>query len=105
MRREVVAQLQQDRRENVLAILSNGGYLQSTKGLEARKTEIKQINQHYDDVVDEIMDPGRAEREQRQLEDNPVFAAGMRGLERLKWDSGFGGAAQQQIAQLQEQGL
>lgn len=36
------------------------------------------------------MDPGRAEREQRKLEDNPVFAAGIRGLERLKWDSGLG---------------
>lgn len=86
----------------MLAILSNGGYLQSTKGLEARKAEIRQINQHYDDVIDEIMDPGRAEREQRRLEDNPVFAAGIRGLERLKWDSGFAQAA---VAQLQEQGM
>lgn len=48
------------------------------------------------------MDPGKSQREQAALEANPLFAAGIAGLDRLKWD--FQGA-QMAAAQLREQGL
>lgn len=68
------------------ALLSNGGYLQSKEGLEARRQEIERLNGYFDEVIQEIQDPGKAEREQRELEANPLFSAGIRGLDRLKWD-------------------
>ncbi|MBA2725194.1 MAG: hypothetical protein H0U53_04320 [Actinobacteria bacterium] len=86
VRRTVVEELQGERRAQVRAILSNGGYFQSKEGLDARRTEIEEVNRHYDEVIDEIRDPGKAEREERAVQDNPLFAAGIRGLDRLKWD-------------------
>lgn len=82
--------------------MSNGGYLQSDKGIEARKAEIDHINQRFQEAIDNVMDPGKAEREQRALEENPLFAAGIRGLDRLRWD--FQGA-QQAARQLRSQGF
>lgn len=48
------------------------------------------------------MDPGKSEREQRMMEANPLFSAGMRGLDRLRWDFR---SAQQVASQLKEQGF
>lgn len=83
-------------------MLSNSAFLESNEGLRARTQEIDQINAHFEEIIGEILDPGKAEREQRQLEENPLFSAGIRGLERLKWE--FAGA-QQQAAELRAQGL
>lgn len=94
--------LQSERRAHIRAILSNGGYLQGDKTMEARRTELDQINEHYDKAVMKVMDPWRAYREQREFEENPLFAAGMRGLDRLKWDLQAGQVA---AAQLREQGF
>lgn len=89
----MVEDLQEERRATIRALRSNGGYLQSEKGLDALKQEIAQINEKFDEVIEHIMDPGKAEREQRELEENELFAAGMRGLDRLKWDMGHAGRA------------
>lgn len=76
--------------------------MQSKEGLEARTQEIERLNGYFDEVIEEIQDPGKAEREQRKLEANPLFSAGIRGLERLKWD--YIGA-QQKAEELRAQGL
>lgn len=68
--------------------MSNGGYFQSEKGLEARKQEMAKVNESFDQAIDNVMDPGKDAREQRMMEENPLFGAGIRGLERLKWDLG-----------------
>lgn len=62
--------------------MSNGTYLKSKEGLEARRQLIEGINDNYDEVIQNILDP----QPEINLEDNPLFAAGIRGLERFKWD-------------------
>lgn len=64
--------------------------------MNARKVEIERVNDHFNKTVAQIMDPGKEEREQRMLEENPLFAAGMRGLDNLKWE--FEG--QRQVAEI-----
>lgn len=86
VRREAILDLQAERRAQIRALLSNGGYLQSPEGIKVRSDEIEKINQHFDEIIEEIQDPGKAEREQRAIEENPLFSAGIRGLDRLKWD-------------------
>lgn len=98
----MLAELRSEQRAQVRAILSNGGYLQTEEGISARRDEIERLNAHFDSVIEHIQDPGKAEREQRELEENPLFAAGMRGLDRLKWE--FYGA-QQTAEQLRQQGI
>lgn len=84
------------------AILSNGGYFQVENGIEVRTQEIRQINEQYEDWIAEIMDPGKAEREQREIEESPMLMAGISGLDRLRWD--FMGAQQvrAQVHQIEE---
>lgn len=82
--------------------MANGGYFELKDGAQLQKDTIQQLNDHFDQAVDAILDPNKAEREQQELEDNPLFAAGMRGLERLKWDIE---AEAVMAAQLREQGL
>lgn len=48
------------------------------------------------------MDPGKNEREERAMRANPLFAAGISGLERLRWDLE---ATQRMTAELRERGL
>lgn len=102
MRREVIADLKAERQARIHAILSNGGYLQTKEGLDARKNEIEALNDHFNQAIELVMDPGREEREERAMRENPLFAAGIQGLERLKWDLR---ADQQMAAQLRERGL
>jgi DNA-binding ferritin-like protein len=80
-----------------LAILSNGGYLQSEQGVQGRKTEIEELNEHYDNLIESIRDPFKAEREREELMANPLMAAGMRGLDRLRWEMGNTAQTQEQI--------
>jgi DNA-binding ferritin-like protein len=97
VRNIVVDQLNEQRRQHILAILSNGGYLQSKEGPEARKSEIEGLNQHYDGLIDQIRDPFKAERERAELMADPLMAAGMRGLEKLKWEMGNTSQTQDQL--------
>jgi hypothetical protein len=83
----VVDQLQQERSAQIRAIMANGGFLQAgQEGLNYRKTEIERINNHFDKAVAFIMDPGKEEREQAMLEANPLFAAGIRAMDNLRWE-------------------
>lgn len=44
------------------------------------------INKDFDDARHRITDPGYEERAERQMMANPLFAAGIRNFERMKWD-------------------
>lgn len=44
------------------------------------------INQHFDEAIDAIMDPGKHEREMEKIRKDPLMSAGIRGFERLKWN-------------------
>jgi hypothetical protein len=70
--------------------------------MQVRQQEIERTNSHFDQIIENIQDPGKVEREQQALEENPLFSAGIRGLDRLKWD--YLGA-QQVAADLRAQGL
>lgn len=102
VRRQAIEAIRSERAEHIRAILSNGGYFQSDKAMAARKDEIERLNEHFDNALDAIMDPGKAAREAEELANNPLFAAGSRGLERLKWDLH---SKQVAAAQLKAQGL
>lgn len=102
MRRQTVDGLNEERRAHIRAILSNGGYLQAAEGPKIRQEEIAELNYQYDEIIDEIMNPGRAEAEDEEFRNNPLFAAGIRALDRAKWE--FGGAAAAQ-SNLESQGL
>jgi uncharacterized protein YicC (UPF0701 family) len=82
----MVEELNVERRAQIRAIISNGAYLQSKEGLQARKQEIEALNEEFDKLIDKILDPFKEKREQEELMANPLFAAGIRGFEKLKWD-------------------
>lgn len=65
--------------------MSNGGYLQSDEGSKARQQEIQQLEDHFDEILDQIFNPQPGV----DLADNPFMQAGEREVERLKWDLGF----------------
>ncbi len=74
------------------AIMSNGVYLESKEGIEARGKILAEIEEQFDNAVDRALG---VEVEEDNLEDNPMFAAGLRGLERLKWEYGWKKGEQQ----------
>lgn len=82
----MIAELQKERRDQIRALLTNSAYVESDEGISARKKLIDELNDHFDKAVDAILDPHKSEREDAALRANPLFAAGMRGLEKLKWD-------------------
>ena len=86
VKREVIAQINDGRQRQIAALNSNGGFLQTDEGIAAVKNLIEEVNAHADDLIDYIIDPERREREEREFRENPLFAAGTRGLERLKWE-------------------
>lgn len=102
VKRTVIDELRSEQRAQVRAVVSNGGYLQSEQGLNARKETIESINSQFNKMINNIQDPGKNEREDRALRENPLFAAGIRGLDRLKWD--FQGM-QENAMNLRAQGL
>lgn len=83
VRREVLDTLEQERRARVNAVFSNGGYLQGgEEGAKLRKKELEHIQQEFEEARDNILNPYR----EVDLEANPMYAAGMRQLDKLKWD-------------------
>lgn len=44
------------------------------------------INKDFDAAMREITDPGYEERKEREMMANPLFAAGVRNFERMRWD-------------------
>jgi hypothetical protein len=104
VRREILEELTAERQAHLRAVLSNGGFFQIKDGLDIRKNELERINRTFQEAIERVRDPGKEEREQRALESNPLFSAGIRGLERLKWDM-FGGQDPALIQRLQKQGM
>lgn len=86
----MVADLTADKNARVYAILSNGGYLQSDEGVKARQEELDNINEQFQEMVDQILDP----QPEVDLSENPFFERGMSGLDRLRWEM----EAQAQVA-------
>lgn len=83
VRREVVAQLDAEKRSKINAILANAAYLQGgQEALQGRKDEIDAITEAFNEMVDSILDP----QPEIDLESNPFFAAGARGLEKVRWE-------------------
>lgn len=87
VRREVIDELTAEKRSQIHAIMSNSAYLESKEGVELRREEIEVIEEHFAEMIAFVRDP-EPEPEER-LEDNPLFAAGMRGLDKLKWEYGL----------------
>lgn len=81
----MVAQIQDEKRSRMHAIYSNGGYLQTEDGLKARDEEIRVLEEQFDEMVKNILDP----EPEVDLSDNPFFAAGRRAVEKTKWDLGL----------------
>jgi hypothetical protein len=50
--------------------------------VQQREQVVRDINEHFDEMVQDILDP----QPEVDLSKNPFFAAGQAGLERLKWD-------------------
>lgn len=98
VKRIVIEELEAERRAQVRSIYANSAYLKTDKALEVRVESIAALNQHFDEAVEHVRDPGKKEREDRAFRENPLFAAGMRGLDRLKWDLGGNVEMQQQLA-------
>lgn len=86
----------------MLAILSNSAYLKGDQAFEGRKQEIEALNQHYDQLIESVRDPFKAEREYEELMSDPVMAAGIRGFERLRWEMGVTPQTQHQLEQMRE---
>lgn len=63
---------------------------------------MRTINDQFDQAIEKIMDPFKSQREEAAMRANPLFAAGIRGLDRLKWDLKSGALA---ADQLKAQGL
>ena len=91
VKRTTVEQLNRDRSAQCNAITANSTYLQSDEGVAERTKVLDEINKRFDDAIDMIMDPNRHEREMDAIRSDPMMAAGMRGLERLKWTIAAGG--------------
>jgi hypothetical protein len=62
--------------------MANGSYLQSEDGLKARKREIEDIEEHFNEMVNNILDP----EPEIDLSANPFFAKAESGLDRLRWE-------------------
>jgi hypothetical protein len=69
-------------------VLSNGGYYQIENGLKIRSDEISELNEKYDELVQEIEDP----QPDFDLQELPVMAAGIRALDNARWE--FQGASE-----------
>lgn len=83
VRREVIDGLESEKRNKINAILSNAAYLQGgDEGLKGRNEEIEAITEAFNEVVDNILDP----QPEIDLSENEFFAAGLRGLEKTKWE-------------------
>lgn len=83
VRRQVVDQLDEEKRNKINAILANAAYLQGgDEGLKSRNDEIEAITEAFNEMVDNILDPVP----EVDLSENQFFAAGMHGLEKIKWE-------------------
>lgn len=82
VKREVVADLRSAQRAQINAIVSNSAYLESKGNQEIRLREIQDLNDHYENVIDGILDP----QPEVDLMDDPLMAAGVRGLDKLRWE-------------------
>lgn len=47
---------------------------------------IEDTNSRFDEAIDAVRDPGRHERQMKAMREDPLMAAGIRGLDRLKWN-------------------
>lgn len=86
VRRETLDALELERRNQTHAVLSNGGYFQSDKGLKARTDELKRIQEYFDKACDEVRDPGKLAREDEAFRNNPFFAKALNAMDKLRWD-------------------
>ncbi len=72
----------------IRAVVANSAYLEATDDGKARQSAIEQINSSFDEQRARIEDPeGLAEKEAvEKLMEIPVYAAGIRAFENMKWD-------------------
>lgn len=97
IRRTVIDELRQEQRAQIRAIMANAGYFNSKDAMQARKDEIEKLNEHFEDAIAKVDDPDKERREQEAFEQNPLFAAGLRGLDRLRWEFGGVGAVRDPV--------
>jgi hypothetical protein len=59
--------------------------MESEEGVTLSNRKIDEINRHYDSAIERIMDPDRHARRLKKLEESPLFAAGKRAFDRMRW--------------------
>jgi hypothetical protein len=80
--REVISQLSSDKQARINALLANSAYLESDEGVKSRADQIREMEENFNEIVSGITNP----QPEVDLSENPFFAAGQRGMERLKWE-------------------
>ncbi len=67
-------------------MLSNSAYTEAEDSTKIIEDMVAAINKDFDVAVREIVDPGYEDRKEREMLSNPLFAAGIRSFERMRWD-------------------
>jgi len=78
--------LNRQRLAQVQALRANSAYNETKEGLEGRRREIEEINRHFNQMIETVMDPDKHERQMRKIKNDPLLSAGVRGLDRLRWN-------------------
>jgi hypothetical protein len=99
VRRETLDLLELERRHQTHAVLANGGYFQSDKGIKAREAELKRIQDYFTKACNEVRDPGAIERADEAFRNNPFFRASLNAMEKLRWD--YESARSEQMARVE----
>ncbi len=86
VKRTTVEELNRERAAQIRSTLSNSALYESTEGQDLQKKMVQGINERFDEAIMTVRDPGRHNRQMRALRADPLMAAGIRGLEKLKWD-------------------